>query len=394
MTSVEIAPARRTSAAEAAPAARGLVAKLTLHVDFASAAADWAEAEAACDGSPYQSRRFCEGWLGTAGEGLSPLIAVARDEYGALTALLPLARRRLGPLHAATLIGDRAANYQMGLFRDGAAWSKADVQRLLSAVAKAASPRVDVFTFIHQPREWRGAPCPLAQLSPQPAPSQAYASALPPLFADWLDAHFSKATQKKLRKKAKKLEALGPVTCRRAEGAEEIARALDAFLEQKNARMRAKKLGGEFEQASTVAMLRALSAPGGAYPALEWHVLQAGERIAAVWAGFAYRDRLSGLVLSFDADPAVAAASPGEQLVIEVVRGAILRGFSSFDLGVGEARYKDECCEIAEPLVDSAYAASPLGALAAVGFLMKRRATAAVKRSPRLLALARKLRGA
>jgi CelD/BcsL family acetyltransferase involved in cellulose biosynthesis len=74
-------------------------------------------------------------------------------------------------------------------------------------------------------------------------------------------------------------------------------------------------------------------------------------------------------------------------MVHAVVADAIARGFVAFDLGVGEARYKDEACEIVEPLFDSAFAFTFKGRFAAWAFLAARRVKRSVKRSARLKAL-------
>jgi len=57
---------------------------------------------------------------------------------------------------------------------------------------------------------------------------------------------------------------------------------------------------------------------------------------------------------AFDADPAIARASPGELLMLEVIRVQCRRGRRVFDLGVGEARYKNSLCDEVEELVDMA----------------------------------------
>ena len=80
--------------------------------------------------------------------------------------------------------------------------------------------------------------------------------------------------------------------------------------------------------------------------------------MVATFGALAAGDRLSGLFLSNDGDAEIARSSPGELIVREVVRDAIARGFKTFDLGVGEARYKNEACEAEEPLFDGAFAAT------------------------------------
>jgi CelD/BcsL family acetyltransferase involved in cellulose biosynthesis len=381
-------PRPRASTAERRPRARAF-ARIEIYRDFAAAADAWAEIDARTSVSPYQSLGFARAWGETIGEktGVAPLIVVARDEAGEVTALLPLGVFRRGAFRVATLLGGRLANYQMGLFRDDVEWPREAVEDLLRAIAAEARPRIDLFTFSCQPLTWRGAVNPLAAFPRQPSPSDAFASALPPNHEAWLEAHFSKSSLKKWRKKWRKLEAIGPVSAQRARAPEEIREVLGAFLAQKRGRARALRMPSEFDRGPEIAMLERLAADA----LMELHALRVGGRIIAVFGGLADAHRLHGLVLSFDAAHDVAPSSPGEQLVIEMARDAIARGFSEFDLGVGEARYKNECCERTEPLFDIAFPITPLGRLGATAFLGLRRVKKRVKQSPRLYALALRL---
>jgi CelD/BcsL family acetyltransferase involved in cellulose biosynthesis len=81
-------------------------------------------------------------------------------------------------------------------------------------------------------------------------------------------------------------------------------------------------------------------------------------------------------------------------MVQAVVREAIARGLKTFDLGVGEARYKDEACEAEEELFDSAVGITALGRLAALAFRLRQRAKRRIKHSPRLFSLFNRLRAA
>ena len=148
-----------------------------------------------------------------------------------------------------------------------------------------------------------------------------------------------------------------------------------------------ENLPNEFEAPDNVALIERLA---GAEPALELHALKVGERIVSVFGGLCAHGRLSGLIFSHDISEDVAAASPGELILAEIVRDAIRRNLAEFDLGVGEARYKSECCEVAEPLIDAAFAATFFGRVAASLFLQMRALKRRVKRSPRFLELARR----
>ena len=361
---------------------------------LADARLAWTTLEREAPTSPYQSFEFARVWFATIGaaEGATPLIIVARDEAGESVALLPFARAARGPLRFGVFLGGKDSNFNLGLFRSGEAWSRDDVAALLAAAARRATPRLDAFLLCNQPLSWRGIANPLADPEPQPSPSFAYASALPGDFSAWLDARASKEAKKKMRKKRARLEATAPLIHRRAAGAQEIDRALAAFRAERRARTEA--LGAPDPYASPAAQeFLAQLARGGA---LELHTLSHGDRIIAVFGALPGAERLSGLFIGHDGDPKIARSSPGEIMVHAVVADAIARGFAAFDLGVGEARYKDEACEIVEPLFDSAFAVTLKGRLAAWAFLVARRAKRAAKRSPRfraVLARLRRLRG-
>jgi CelD/BcsL family acetyltransferase involved in cellulose biosynthesis len=338
----------------------------------------------AARGGAYQSAGFVDAWARAFGARLA--VAVARDEAGETVAALPLHLTRWGPLRVARFAGGGWANYQFGLFRVPADWRGRDVRAFLRRAAKTAG--VDLFAFMHCPLETAGAANPLLTLPGTPSPSPALATRLPAAHADWLDAHFSRATQKKLRKKLKKLEAFGEVAFRRAGQTGEGRRFLDALLAHKAAQARARGEPDLFAEAAVRDLLGRLVENA----ALEMHALTAGERVVAVFGAMASGRRLSGLVLSHDIAEDVAAATPGVQLVAEAARDAIARGFDTLDLGVGDSRYKRETCEIEEPLRDLALGATPLGRLAAPLYLAVRAAMRAIKRRPALYARAMALK--
>jgi len=355
-------------------------ATVETHAAPARVREDWLDLEPTAGG--YQSLRFVAVWAEAFRAKLC--VIVARDEAGRAVALLPLHLRRLGPLTVARFAGESWANYHMGLFRPGVRWSRDDLAALLGAAGRAAG--VGLYAFINQPARWDGVANPLAELFGGASPSAAFASSLGGSPAEWLDAHFSRATQKKQRKKVRKLEAFGPVRHVRATGADEAGRFLDACLAQRAARAGAN----EFAASEVHALLRGLVARG----ALEMHALLAGERIAATFGALAQGGRLSGLVVSYDATPEIAAASPGEWLLIEVVRDGLARGLTTFDLGAGESRYKREICEIEEVLSDTAFGVGPLGRLVAPLWLAGRAAMREVKRRPALMSRVQRLRRA
>jgi CelD/BcsL family acetyltransferase involved in cellulose biosynthesis len=358
-------------------------ARVESHGEIGPAREAWAGLEAA--GGAYQRLDFIAAWAEAFTARLA--VVVARDEAGAAVALLPLRVRRFGPLRVAAFAGGAWANYHMGLFRNPDGWRADDVGALLRAAGQSAG--VDLFAFSHQPARWEGRDNPLLLLPARESPNVAFAGALAATHADWIDAHFSRATQKKLRKKARKLEAFGALRHARAADGAEARAFLDALYAHKAAQARARGEPDPFACARARALLGRLAED----EILEMHALIAGGRIAATFGALPGGRRLSGLVVSYDGAPEIAAASPGEWLLIEVARDAIARGFQTLDLGVGESRYKRELCEIEEPLYDAAFAVTPLGRLGGAAYLASRATLGWIKRRPKLLRLARRLRG-
>lgn len=376
----------------------GVVAFVDVFDSIEAARPLWAEISAVSPASPYQHFDFARIWLETIGAAarVEPMIVVARDRVGKVSALLPLGTRAHGPLRLAAFLGGKDANFNIGLYRPDVDWRGEDVAALLAAAARLARPRVDAFLLINQPRAWQGAANPLASAPSQPSPSFAYESALPRDFAVWRDAHASREAQKKLRKKARRLEAMGALVHRRAADPDDVERVLGAFAAQRRARMRTLGVADPYESAEARTFLKRLALCGLAEgaPRLELHALFLADRIVSVFGALPAGDRLSGLFISYDADPKIARSSPGELMVQAVAREAIGRGFTTFDLGVGEARYKHEACEVEEGLFDSAFAFTPLGRLAALAFKLKQRAKRRIKTSPRVFSLFRRLRAA
>jgi CelD/BcsL family acetyltransferase involved in cellulose biosynthesis len=360
-----------------------------------SARSAWREITLQGVATPYQSYSFCDAWLETIGraKGYRPLIVVVRNEAGCASALLPLFVAHRGGLRIAEFIGGKHANFHMGVFRAGPKPEAAALREILKRAGRQA--KIDAFFLTNQPQEWRGVTNPLAELFDQPSPSNAHSTRFSEGFAPWLKARYSNSAQKKLAKKARRLETLGRVSFGRAQNAEEAAEILSAFLAHKRKRAASEAFVNDFDGEEIAQFIRRASVEGLAegQPLVELYALRLDGRVIAVFGGLPRADRFSGMIISFDRDPAIARSSPGELLLHHVVRDLNARGFKAFDLGVGEARYKDACCETIEPLFDSAIGVTPLGKLASELFLARQRVKRWVKRTPWAWSVATRLFG-
>ena len=352
------------------------------------ALAAWRELAPERCASYYQSEKFLLTWLDHFGRGkkVEPFFIIARDQCGGPLALLPMGLFRFGPLRVAQFLGGKHSNYNLGLFRADCAFSVQDLRLLLLEAARVKKGP-HLYRLLNMPLLWRGAVHPLTLLPHRPAASRAYATALGDDGEAWLAEQLSADTRKKLRKKEKRLSGMGELHYFRAENQMQAKAALDAYFVQKQQLMAG--LAGEEEWAAIRAFYDSLTSfeRGGGPPPVELHALALGDRIIATFAAGLAGGRLQGMFNSFDADPEIAKSSPGQVLLIHVLRDACARKIRAFDLGIGEARYKATFCDEVEILADALFATGFLGRLArpffAAGMAMK----AAIKQNPRLWAL-------
>ena len=340
--------------------------------------------------TPYQSPAWLLPWLDTVGMSLhiDPFLVVAHDDLGRAVALLPLGMQRQGSLRVASFLGAKDSNFNMGLFRPGVEWSRNDLRDLLRSAAAAGGMPIDMFAFRNQPRAWQSHANPLLALAGQPSPSFAYKADLVGDPEAFLKTNLSRDTRKKLRQKMNRLRALGPVTVLEARSPQETSEILDAFMAQRAERNRAAGIPAD----DLPILRRFLDRTVGDSGPVTFMGLRCGPRIVATLGGLRHNGRFSGMLTSFTADSDVARTSPGELLLAEVMSQHCAAGFATFDLGIGEARYKETYCPETEELFDTLFALTPRGHLFARGERLRLTLKRAIKQSKWAWPLVQRLR--
>ena len=382
--------------ATAESAAGPSIARVSVYQTLADAEPVWRLFEDSGLSTPYQRFEWTIDFAETIGrsERARILAVCGQDERGTPAVLLPLALHRSRVLRIATMVGGKHANYHMPLFMPGATnMQTAAVKRFLRLTAQAVGG-VDVFAFTNQPLEWQRTPNPFARLGGQPSPSNGYKLELSFDGAKIIERILSGESRKKLRKKEKRLSEIGPLTYAKATSSTEVAAVLEAFFAQKAMRFDGTGIDNPFADPAAVSFVRRACLDGvdKGSPPIELYSLRAGDKIIATFAGAADRRRFCGMFNSYDMSPEVSRWSPGDLLLIELIRMQCERGLATFDLGVGEARYKEMFCDSVEHLVDSFVPATLKGAVYAGTAAASRAAKRWVKRTPwawRLAHLAR-----
>jgi CelD/BcsL family acetyltransferase involved in cellulose biosynthesis len=387
--------ARRISVEEERPAR--VFSKVEVHRTLSSIEADWAELENCAPASVYQTRAFLRPWIETLGVArqIEPLFIVAKDAHGKTVALLCLGLQRRAWFRVAMFLGGKESNFNLGLFRPGARFRAADLRALLRQAAKAMGPDApDIFILKNQPHQWSAWHNPFALMPHRRSASFAYATGLDADATAFLTSKLSKDTRKKLRKKEARLAEIGSLAVTTGDTSDERRQILDTFFIDKIRRCEEKGMTSDFAAAAMRKFFDRLSdqktAAGHAW--FELFGLMLDGRVIATYAGAAHRDRFSAMVNSFDNEGTIAKSSPGDLLLMKLIAAQCAKGRLSFDLGIGEARYKMTYCDTTVPLFDVVMPVSGAGYILAVRQAVCSRLKLAIKQRPKTFALFRQLK--
>ena len=307
--------------------------------------------------SRYQHYAWMSQWWDHIGSisRASPHVTVLRDETGKPVLLLPLVRKQVGLLQVGFFMGGKHTNFNLPVWRPDYMNQPAAVLPALLEGLRHNGPRLDILVLLNQPASWQGVDNPMLQAPHRVSASRSYAGELQSDFEALLKERMGSNSRKKLRQKERQLAALGPVAFQRARTPAEIDRVLAAFFQQKGARMREQGLSNAFDAPGVKEFTRAAvheNDPDTGEPVVELYAASVGDTIIATFGGIVADGRFSGMFNSI-AGSEFRNYSPGELLLANVIRICCERGLDKFDLGIGDAAYKQVYCKDAEALYDS-----------------------------------------
>ena len=391
-------PARQTLDAPARRADESRrLGRIDIHTNPDQADAAWAFLEDTAPGSIYQTRRFLRPWIEHVGlsQGIKPMLVVAHDAAGRPVVFLPFGIRRHGPVQVAEFLGGTDSNANLGLIHPEAELSATDLRSLLQAAAARSTPCPDLFLLINQPEHWEGRSNPLDIFPHQMSASFLHSTELSADVRAFVASRIPGDKGKKLRKKEKKLASMGAVRHLQAGTPDEVRAILDVFFAQKAERFRRKGIDSDLTSVSSRAFIEAAALDGLAtgQSSVELHGLYCGDRLVATYGGGAHRGHFHAMFNSFDLDEEIGKTSPGDLLLKALIEQKCTQGLGSFDLGIGEARYKNTWCPDSAPLFDSILALSVRGHAYMVTEKVRRHAKRWIKQSDWAWPLVQRLLG-
>ena len=361
--------------------------------DIGQAARYWRELDAAGGiYSPYQAYDWVRLWHQhvSAPAGQVPCIVVGFDEAGAALFLWPLVRGTFGPLQVASFFGGKHATLNVAPWRPDAAraFTASDMTMALGEVARQR-PALDCLMLSNQPESWRRLPNPFALLPHQTGTEDNFILRLGLPGPQIIEREISSTMRSRLRNKERKLAKLQDYRYAKAASAEEVDRLLNAFFQQKASKLTALGIENVFAQPGVEDFVRAACHDGLAdgKPVIELHALEGDGDMLALFSGFHDGHRFTSSFNSHTASEH-ARQSPGLILLQHLITDCADRGFESFDIGPGEARYKTFFCKEFEPIFDSILPLSARGRAVAGPLRAFFKLKCAIKRNPVLWQIA------
>jgi CelD/BcsL family acetyltransferase involved in cellulose biosynthesis len=323
-------------------------------------------------------------------EGRAPVIVVGYGPKGAPVFLWALEMGRQFRVCMLKWLGQDHANYNMGLFTPEAARTLTgpDMSRLFREVGRQVGAGAAILES--QPLMWDGVPNPFATLPHRQAPNSAYAIKLGD-FTALYESRFSKRSRRTLERKERKLMELGRLDYGWAETHAERLDVLETFFAQKAQQFAAMGVKNVFD-AHARAFYRDIAPLEGDNPSrLRLGYVKLNGHVLATFSGTICHDRLA-VALSSLAEGDTQRQSPGALLLRHQIEEAANAGLAYYDLGVGQARHKDEWCNVVYALFDSFIAFKPQGLLVTLPLAAAARLKRAIKSNRMLWSFAQQVR--
>jgi CelD/BcsL family acetyltransferase involved in cellulose biosynthesis len=374
------------AASDACPAGR--IMRVEVFQDLLAVEPVWRRLErAGTVATPYQRYDLLAAWQRHVGigKGVTPFIVVGMNEAGVPSFLWPFGKVNRGPLQLLQFLGGKHASFNFGLWRRDTARAigAGEIESVLKQIGREHG--IDLVALSRQQVSWQGLANPFALLPHQPSPDDNYRLDLGEAGAAAFERQLSKALRRQLRKKERKLQTLVGYRHLTASTPCDVDRLLDGFLALKSAHLAAQGLHNVFAEPGVQSFLREACHHGldDGRPVLEIHALEGGGEILALFAGTTDGRRFSSMFNTYTLGPQ-GRHSPGLILLRHLIADLAQRGHQSFDLSIGEARYKRSFCKEAEPLFDAFLPLTPLGAAAAALAQVAGSIKRSVKRRPAL----------
>lgn len=315
----------------------------------ASGSTTWHPHENGLIASPYQRRIFTENFLKSiAGErdGQAFLLSVAGQD-GKPLLLWPFLQEKRASWRIARPIGGAHANFNLPLF-DAAGCAEVGAARLKAVLDQAFFEAGCDFIFIpHAPLAWLDEPNPFLCWQHQPSVNQARSAKLGADGPSSLKALRSKTSLRNLAAKKRKLSGLGALRFMRIAPGQESLKVLRSYRHLKDRWSQLRHISNEFAEDGVGRFYERMAVAGSL---LLWAV-ELDDEIIAIAGGYLDNGHFSLAIIASEQER-LAAHSPGDLVIEQVIGDLPGLGARTVDFGTGDVEYKRRWLPIDMPLAD------------------------------------------
>jgi CelD/BcsL family acetyltransferase involved in cellulose biosynthesis len=296
----------------------------------------------------FQCADILEVWCRTLGVArqTQPLFIGVMSHLREPLMLLALGLERRDKLVVLTFLDGGVCDYASPiLFPACAHWSEKTV-RILWNQLEQVLPAYDTAILERMPDHVEELRNPLMSLATSRHPVSCHVISLPSRWEDFAQTRLPR--RKDTHRRRRQLGSFGDLTFEIAKTAEQRDVTLDALMEQKSEWYNSKLGHDLFKRPGFDAFFReiarSLSPPGP----VQLSALKLNNAIISAHMGFVVGERFHQYLPTYA--PQFKRFAPGRLLHEELIRWSITSGLRFFDFGIGDEPYKNEYCDIIEPL--------------------------------------------
>jgi CelD/BcsL family acetyltransferase involved in cellulose biosynthesis len=356
----------------------------------AASFADYARFAVANPCGPHQSPAFLSAWQEGAG---AEIVFAELRSRGQVAMIVPLEIATSAICRTACFPGGSHANGNFAPMGPGARLDGAAILAAIRGALQRERSDVDMLALERMAPTLESRDNPLVAMAGGASPDVALAVRLDGGFDALLERSSGKRKRKKYRSQLRKFEAAGGWRVIRASTPAEVDRLLDAFLVMKAQRFARMGIANVFAEPGCEAFLRTLYRDALRQPEPQFRLtgLEIGGTLRSVTGSSLLPTRVICDVSAIT-DDELSAASPGEFLFFEMIREACERGLAVFDFSVGDEHYKRLWCDTETWQKDLFLPLTARGSAVATVSRSIAAMKRAVKSSPLLWSLAKRLR--
>lgn len=359
---------------------------------FDEAAPAWRRLEAEGGCHAFQSLAWQRAWFTHVGQprGLTPALVLVEGPAGQPWMLFPLGLQRRRFVQALVFLGGQLSDYLGPLVSPDCppALTGTDFRAVWAAVTDAV-PAFSFASLERLPATLAGRPNPLLAMGAHEGASRSHHTRLGPDWPTYYASRCSSKTRATDRRKRRKLEEAGPLSFEIVTEPGQVDAVLEALTAFKSQSWQQLGVTDLFAGPEHRALLRSLSLehPGFAHLSC----LKVGGRVVAAHWGLLYGGRFYYMLPSYEQGE-LASRSPGALLCRMLLEWCCQQGVEVFDFTVGDEPYKERWCEEVGVLYECMLPHSAFGHLCAQALVTGTDLKKRIKASPRLYALALRVR--